>query len=73
LRHFYKSKGKKIDYKIYNTFSFGEIMANDYPVYLDFDLFSNQTSTKIINLDKSSLITAFTKKHKLDLYKKDNL
>jgi hypothetical protein len=75
LRHFYKSKGKKINYnKMYNTFSYGEIMANDYPVYLDFDLFLNQKSTKIINLDKSSLITAFTKKHKLDLYKKkDNL
>jgi hypothetical protein len=59
---------------MYNTFSYGEIMANDYPVYLDFDLFLNQKSTKIINLDKSSLITAFTKKHKLDLYKKkDNL
>ena len=70
LRHFYKPKGKRIDYKKYNVFSFGEIMANDYPVYLDFDLFSNQENTKIINLDKSSLITSFSKVHKLDLYKR---
>jgi hypothetical protein len=68
IEHFYKKKDKEDENIKSNWKSLGHMLYSEHFLFTDLDKFAKVKGSKIINLDESSLVTSFEKKHNLKIY-----
>jgi hypothetical protein len=70
IEHFYKEKNKEKDDENIKSYwkSLGYMLYSEHFLFTDIDKFAKAKGSKIINLDESSLVTSFEKKHNLKIY-----